>query len=185
MCFRVVLVLGSWGSVLSGRTHGWCGALRGWTLRAPLPALPSALAVHCAVAEVPVGYAGAMREREDHGEAWTSSGAVVESGEGRRRQRSAYARPSIVLKQHREAVLQLAHAHRADHVRVFGSVARGDDIVGSDLDILVRLPEDADVFDLAELKDDIERLTGLTVDIVSERGLNERGEAILAAAVAL
>lgn len=71
----------------------------------------------------------------------------------------------------RDEILDLARRYRADDVRVFGSVARGQDVSGSDLDLLVRFHRDADVYDLAELITSLEDLTGLQVDVVSEGGL--------------
>jgi predicted nucleotidyltransferase len=50
-------------------------------------------------------------------------------------------------------------------------VARGEDVSGSDLDLLVRLAPEADIFDLAELVEDLRALTGVRVDVISEGGL--------------
>lgn len=94
----------------------------------------------------------------------------------------ARPRPSVVLARHRSDILDLARAHKADRVRVFGSVARGGDVSGSDLDLLVRLEPDADIFDLAELVDALQALTGVAVDVVSEGGLR-LGSPIAAEAV--
>lgn len=57
----------------------------------------------------------------------------------------AKPRPSVVLAKHRDAIIALARQHRASRVRVFGSAARGDDVSGSDIDLLVRFASDADV----------------------------------------
>jgi predicted nucleotidyltransferase len=84
---------------------------------------------------------------------------------------AAPPRPSRVLEEHRSEILNLARSHKADHVRVFGSVARGEDVSGSDLDLLVRLAPEADIFDLAELVEDLRALTGVRVDVISEGGL--------------
>lgn len=80
-------------------------------------------------------------------------------------------RPSEVLSENREEVLELARGHRATDVRVFGSISRHEDVSGSDIDLLVRFTSDADVFDLADLSLALQELTGLHVDVVSERGL--------------
>jgi predicted nucleotidyltransferase len=80
-------------------------------------------------------------------------------------------RPSTVLRRHRAEIIELVREHKADDVRVFGSVARGDDVSGSDLDILVRFAPDADLFDLADLTIALADLTGVHVDVVSESGL--------------
>lgn len=98
---------------------------------------------------------------------------------------AAKPRPSHVLAAHRDAVLALARQHRASDVRVFGSVARGEDTSGSDIDLLVRFGLDADVFDLADLISDLQDLTGLQVDVVSERGLRPGANPIRDEAVIL
>ena len=82
---------------------------------------------------------------------------------------AAKPRPSVVLAR-----------HRASRVRVFGSTARGEDVSGGDLDLLVRFAPDADLFDLADLSTELSELTGLHVDVVSERGLQRTGARIIA-----
>ncbi|MGY0502159.1 helix-turn-helix domain-containing protein [Nocardia sp. FBN12] len=83
----------------------------------------------------------------------------------------AKPRPSGVVAAHRDQIIALALRHKANRVRVFGSVSRGDDVSGSDIDLLVRFDADADLLDMAELMLDLEELTGLHVDLVSEGGL--------------
>ena len=46
-------------------------------------------------------------------------------------------RPSEALALHRTQIREIALRHRVSGVRVFGSVLRGDDVAGSDLDLLV------------------------------------------------
>lgn len=95
---------------------------------------------------------------------------------------AAKPRPSVVLAKHRRDIIALARQHKASHVRVFGSAARGGDVSGSDIDLLVRFAPDADVFDLADLTVALEELTGLHVDVVSERGLRSGSNALRAEA---
>lgn len=97
----------------------------------------------------------------------------------------AKPRPSRVLAERRAAVLALAGDHKATDVRVFGSVARGEDVSGSDIDLLVRFEADADIFDLADLVASLEDLTGLDVDVVSEAGLAPGPNPIRDQAIAL
>jgi predicted nucleotidyltransferase len=104
--------------------------------------------------------------------------AAYESGQRRpsaamltRLRAAARPRPSVVLAKRRRAIIALARQHKASKIRVFGSAARGEDVSGSDIDLLVRFEPDADVFDLADLTVALEELTGLHVDVVSERGL--------------
>lgn len=98
---------------------------------------------------------------------------------------AAKPRPSTVLSKHREAIRAIAAQHKALDVMVFGSVARGEDRPGSDLDLLVRFRPDASLFDLTGLAEDVEELTGVHVDVISEGGLREGHNEIRAQAVAL
>lgn len=72
----------------------------------------------------------------------------------------------------REEIIALAAKHKAGHVRVFGSVARGDANDESDVDLLVSFGPGASLFDLIDLKEDAEQLLGISVDIVSEGGIS-------------
>ncbi len=64
----------------------------------------------------------------------------------------ARLRPSELLANNRERVRRLAVAHGARRVLVFGSVARGEDDVESDLDLIVEIPpERLRLLDLIEL----------------------------------
>lgn len=89
------------------------------------------------------------------------------------------------LDAQREAILELAARHRGRRVRVFGSVARGDDDGGSDIDLLVDFDEGSSLFDLMHLTRELEDLLGRPVDVVSSGGLKERDREILAEAVDL
>jgi len=91
-----------------------------------------------------------------------------------------------LLKQHRDEILTIAQAHKASNLRVFGSVARGEDEPSSDIDLLVDLAPDADLFDVAGLNVELEHLLGHSVDVVPARLLKPRVAAsALADAVAL
>lgn len=76
------------------------------------------------------------------------------------------------LREKREALIVLADRYNAENIRVFGSVARGEENENSDVDILVHFRQGASLFDLMDLKEDTEQLLGLEVDIVSDRGLS-------------
>jgi len=54
---------------------------------------------------------------------------------------------------------------------VFGSVARADDDEGRDIDLRVTLPAGTSLFDIAEMRDEIERIVGTDVGLVSRRSL--------------
>jgi predicted nucleotidyltransferase len=52
-------------------------------------------------------------------------------------------KPSAALQAHRIAIRGVVARHHALNARVFGSVLRGDDQEGSDLDILIDTPRPA------------------------------------------
>ncbi|GAA1924606.1 hypothetical protein GCM10009716_36070 [Streptomyces sodiiphilus] len=97
---------------------------------------------------------------------------------------AAAARPraSVALARHKTEVKALAARHKALSVKVFGSVARGEDRPGSDLDLLVSFAPDASLFDQIELVQDLEDTLGVKVDVVSADGLRERHSHIAAEA---
>lgn len=73
--------------------------------------------------------------------------------------------PSVALTTHRERVLEIARAHGAHNVRVFGSVAHGADRDGSDIDLLVDLDQSVTMFTLAGLEQALNTLLGVRVDV--------------------
>ncbi len=80
--------------------------------------------------------------------------------------RALLIRPSVRLREHRDAVLAIIASHRATDPRVFGSVARGEDEPGSDLDLVVRFTDDASVLDEVGLRIELSDLLGIPVDVV-------------------
>jgi hypothetical protein len=90
------------------------------------------------------------------------------------------------LQQKRDVILQIAQRHGAHDVRLFGSIARGDNTRTSDVDILVRFEQGRSLFDHGGLIADLEDLLGVHVDVVSEGGMRERFRArVLGEAVPL
>ena len=78
-----------------------------------------------------------------------------------------------IIGDKRAAILKLAAQHGASHVRVFGSVARGDARPDSDVDFLVNFPSDRSIFDLVGLWLDLTELVGREVDLSTEEGLKD------------
>jgi predicted nucleotidyltransferase len=88
--------------------------------------------------------------------------------------------------QRREEIIRVATQRGARNVRVFGSVARGDNDEKSDVDFLVEMEPGRTLFDLSGLLLDLESLLHVSVDVVTERGLRPRvRERVLAEAVPL
>ena len=80
-------------------------------------------------------------------------------------------RPSIALQNHRDAIRTIALSHRVTNVRVFGSVVHGDDIDGSDLDILVEPTSETTMMDIAKIQLELARLLPVAVDVLTPKGL--------------
>ena len=71
-------------------------------------------------------------------------------------------------------------------MRVFGSVARGDNTGASDVDLLVTPQPGCSLFHLGGLLEDLQELLGCRVDLVTEDGLKPRlRERVLQEAVPL
>ncbi|MCU0916447.1 MAG: nucleotidyltransferase family protein [Planctomycetes bacterium] len=77
-----------------------------------------------------------------------------------------------VLQEKRNDILDIAAKHGASNVRVFGSVARGDDRSDSDVDLLVDVGGTTSPWFPARLILDREQILGRPVEVVTEKGLN-------------
>jgi predicted nucleotidyltransferase len=77
-----------------------------------------------------------------------------------------------ILRSRRKEILLLAEHYKAEDVRVFGSVVRGDANENSDVDLLVHFRTGASLFDLIGLQQDTSDLIHTKVDIVSDEGLS-------------
>ena len=77
-----------------------------------------------------------------------------------------------VLKIKRNDILRLASQHGAHHVRVFGSVARGEAGPASDVDLLVQLDIGRSLLDLIGLTQELESILHRKVDVLTDEGLS-------------
>ncbi len=66
----------------------------------------------------------------------------------------------------------LASRYHVRRLGVFGSVARGDQGPASDVDILVELAEPIGLFGFVALEEDLKRLLGRNVDLVTTNALH-------------
>jgi predicted nucleotidyltransferase len=76
-----------------------------------------------------------------------------------------------LVKEKREEILSIAAKHGAYNVRIFGSVARGEDGPESDVDLLVEMESGRSLLDLAGLLVDLQDLLGCKVDVAEQEGL--------------
>lgn len=75
------------------------------------------------------------------------------------------------LNSRREELLSALAELGASNVRVFGSVARGDESETSDVDLLVDVADDVGMFALGRMRSAAERLLDAPVDIVPASSL--------------
>jgi uncharacterized protein len=80
-------------------------------------------------------------------------------------------KPSEALRTHREDIRRVVEANRARNPRIFGSVLHGEDMEGSDLDLLVDRTPDTSLMDIAAIQVELERLLGVTVDVLTPNAL--------------
>ena len=78
------------------------------------------------------------------------------------------------IRAHREEILQSAAKRGASNLRIFGSVARGDNEPASDLDLLIDLEPGRSLFDLGGLSMDLGDLLGCEVDVAIADSLRPR-----------
>jgi uncharacterized protein len=80
------------------------------------------------------------------------------------------------VRQQRREIKRVAERHGISNVRVFGSVARGEDRSDSDVDLLVDLSPGVGLFTLARLQRELEQLLSARVDLIPDDGLKPAGE---------
>ena len=78
-----------------------------------------------------------------------------------------------LVQEKREEILSIAAQYRADNVRIFGSVARGEDREDSDVDFLVDMEPEHSLLDRIGLMQDLEDLLGRKVDVATEKVLRD------------
>ena len=79
------------------------------------------------------------------------------------------------LQENRENILAIAAKHGAFNVRIFGSVARGEDTPDSDIDLLIDydIEKTTPWFPVGLIRD-LENLLQTKVDVVTVEGLKNR-----------
>lgn len=79
-----------------------------------------------------------------------------------------------LLQNRRNDILRLAAQYGARNIRVFGSVARGEARADSDIDFLVEMEPGRSLFDLGAFLVALQSALGVSVDVVTEKGLRPR-----------
>jgi predicted nucleotidyltransferase len=83
-------------------------------------------------------------------------------------------RPSQALTLHRDRIRQIALSHHVQAVRVFGSVLSGEDVEGSDLDLLVEPTAETTLFDIGAIHFELKQLLGLDIDVLTPDSLPDK-----------
>ena len=88
------------------------------------------------------------------------------------------------LQSKKNQIIELAAKYGASNVRLFGSVCRGDEREDSDVDLLVDMQESRNLFDLIGLQQDLEKMLGKKVDVITPNGIHRhlRGRILAEAA---
>jgi predicted nucleotidyltransferase len=93
---------------------------------------------------------------------------------------------SSIIQTRRDDILRIATEHGASNIRVFGSVARGEEEPESDIDLLIQLESGRSLLDLIAIKQELEALLGRSVDVLTEAAISPYlREQILSEAVRL
>jgi len=90
-----------------------------------------------------------------------------------------------MVETRRDDIRSLADRYGISNVRIFGSVARGDDHSRSDVDFLVDVPRDASLIDLSRFRRELSDLLGVDVDVISSHALLPRDHDVLEEAIGL
>ena len=76
------------------------------------------------------------------------------------------------LQGQRQEILRIAAGHGARNVRLFGSVARGENHENSDVDFLVDMEAGRSLLDLIGLGQDLEALLHRKIEVVTDASVH-------------
>ncbi len=78
------------------------------------------------------------------------------------------------FKKYKKDSLEIASLHGTKNVKVFGSVARGEQRQNSDIDFVVEMEKGKTILNRIALMQDLKNLLGQEVDVVTYKSLRER-----------
>lgn len=91
-----------------------------------------------------------------------------------------------LIQDKKSDILAIATRHGANNVRLFGSVARGEDNESSDIDLLVSMEKNRSLYDLIGLQQEIQHILQRKVDVLTDKSINSYLQAqILQEAISL
>lgn len=80
----------------------------------------------------------------------------------------------MISEQQIIAIIDIFKPYNPKRLGVFGSYARGENTSESDIDILYSFNVPLGIFSLVKIKNQLEKVLGKKVDLVSERYINEK-----------
>ena len=78
----------------------------------------------------------------------------------------------MITAEQQKVILNTLSAYQPTQVGVFGSYARGENRIDSDLDLLVEFGVRINLLDLIGLEQDLSEILGVKVDLVTVGGLS-------------
>ncbi len=80
-------------------------------------------------------------------------------------------KPSTALNLHRKTIRDITRRYHTHNVRVFGSVLKGTDVDGSDLDLLVEPTAEMTLMDLGHIRSELQQILHVNVDVLTPSSL--------------
>jgi len=74
----------------------------------------------------------------------------------------------------KELIIRIAKRHGAKSISLFGSTARGDEHLSSDVDLLVDLEKGRSLLDLVRLERELKEALAIDFDVVTPNSLHPR-----------
>src|SRR5437867_4653904 len=99
---------------------------------------------------------------------------IPEARTRRRPRREGGGGGLALLRRSRPRLQSAARRHGVRDLRVFGSIARGDETAESDVDLLVELDAGRTLLDLIGFQQDAEEILGVDVHVAAPRFLKQR-----------
>ena len=78
------------------------------------------------------------------------------------------------LKEYKNDILRIAFLHGAKNIKIFGSVAGGEQNQDSDVDFVVEMQKGKTVLNRIALMQDLKKLLSQDVDVVTYKSLKEK-----------
>ncbi|MFA5001329.1 MAG: nucleotidyltransferase family protein [Candidatus Paceibacterota bacterium] len=76
------------------------------------------------------------------------------------------------IQEIKDKIQPIAESNDIAYAAIFGSVARGEDKPESDIDLLVRFSQPKSLLDFSALNNELNKILGRQVDLVTERALH-------------